>query len=228
MMAPFDGSGGPQQGQPGVGQHMQRGTLPPGLMPGNPSQPMPVGHQHPMNAPYGHRGNGMPGQPSYHHGGMTSQSPSRQGTFNPMPGNGQGGYSSHPPLHSPHQAPPPPPQGGPPMHHPMARQGMHHRNPLGGPQHGAPVAQGMPHLQNHHDPMRSSQHAQGGMPRQFMQQQAPPPQQPPQHHNRPPVGNSPGTWQSERDTPHRREMIQQMYVFKISYRDQLMLTAHLE
>jgi hypothetical protein len=234
MMAPFDGSGGPQQGQPGVGPHMQRGTLPPGLMPGNASQPMPVGHQHPMNGPYGHRGNGIPGQPPYHHGGIPSQSPSRQGTFNPMPGNGPGGYSSHPPLHSPHQPPPPPPpQGGPQMHHPMARQAMHnqHRNSLGGSvQHGAPVgmSQGMPqHMQQHHvDPMRSSQHSQGGMQRQFMQQpppsmqqqqqQIPQPQQQ-QQHNRPPPpppsANSSGTWQSERDTPHRREMIQQMYAF---------------
>lgn len=133
------------------------------------------------------------------------------------------------------------------MHHPMARQAMHHhRNSLGGPsQHGAPVgvSQGMPqgmpqHMQqqqHHVDPMRSSQHSQGGMPRQFMQQppqqqqqipQQPPPQQ--QQHSRPPPpsANSSGTWQSERDTPHRREMIQQMYDLFLFIDWQNFIVAH--
>jgi hypothetical protein len=112
------------------------------------------------------------------------------------------------------------------------RQAMRNqRNSLGGPgRHGDPV--GTSQGQENHDPMRSAQQhsLQDGMPRQFMQQPPPPvqpqqqqiPQQHQQQHNSwpapPPSAYSSGTWQeSERDTPDRREMIQQMYVFFCSF-----------
>lgn len=66
-----------------------------------------------------------------------------------------------------------------------------------------------------YDAMRNSQHSQGGMPprqqqpQYNMQQQPPPPQQ--NNHQQPPPPNNSvmsSSWQSERDTPHRREMIQ--------------------
>ena len=207
-MAPFDGSGIPPQGQPGVvGQPMQRGPMPPGHVPGNPSPVMP--HQHPMNPAYGHqhRGGGMPGQPPYHPGSMPSQSPGRPGSFNGMPG-GQG-YGAHHAMHSPHQSV----QGPPHMQPPMQRPGQQmHRGSMG-PQHGGMMGQtGMPpppSMQQHHD-MR----VQGGMPpnqQHYMQQQ----QQQQQTSQRSTSSQNvlAGNWQSESDTPHRRDMIQHMYVF---------------
>lgn len=215
-MAPFDASGVPQQGQPGVGQAMMRGSMPSGhVVQGNPPPTgMPMGH--PMNNPaynHQHRSGGMPGQPPpYHNSGMPSQSPVRQGNFGPPQG-----YSSHPPLHSPHQ--PGPPQMHPPMQRvPPPGQQMH-RGSLGSmgpappPHHG--VGPGMPmHMQqSHHDPMRSvSSHSQGNMqqqrqppPQQYMPQQ----QQQQQQHSQSMMN---GNWQSEKDTQHRRDMIQHMYV----------------
>lgn len=200
MMAPYDGSGVPQQGQPGgVGQPMQRGPMPPGHVPGNPS---PVMHQHPMNPAYGHqhRNGGMPGQAPYHPGGMQSQSPGRPGSFSGMPGGAQG-YGAHPSMHSPHQSV----QGPPHMQPPMQRPGQQmHRGSIG-PHNGGMMGQpGMPpppNMQQHHDAMR----AQGGMPpnqQHYMQQNS----------QRQPSNNNvmSGNWQSEKDTPHRREMIQHM------------------
>lgn len=224
-MAPFDGSGVPQQGQPGgVGQPMQRGPMPPGG--GHVGNPSPVGMPgggHPMSNPaYGHQhhNGGMSGQPPpYHPSGMPSQSPARQGNFNPMSSGGgpPQAYSTHPPLHSPHQS-------GPPMHPPMQRgpppqqQQQMHRGSLGPPSHHG-MGQGMPpHMQqHHHDPMRSVSHSQqGGMPQQrqqpqqqqYMQQQQQ--QNVSQHSTSSNVMS--GNWQSDKDTPHRREMIQHMYV----------------
>ena len=199
-MAPFDGSGVPPQGQPGgVGQPMQRGPMPPGHVPGNPSPVMP--HQHPMNPAYGHqhRGGGMPGQPPYHPGGLPSQSPGRPGNYNGMPG-GQS-YGAHHAMHSPHQSV----QQGPPHMQPsMQRPGQQmHRGSMG-LQHGGMMGQpGMPPPANMqlHD-MR----AQGGMPpnqQHFMQQ---PNNQRPSSSQNVMARN----WQSEQDTPHRREMIQHM------------------
>ena len=189
---------------------MQRGPMPPGHVQGNPSPVMPVGHQHPMNPAYGHqhRNGGMPGQPPpYHPSGMPSQSPARQGNFNPMAPGGPHGYSAHPPLHSPHQS-------GPPMHPPMQRPGQQmHRGSLGPPPPHHGMGQGMPpHMQNHRDVnvMRSaSSHSQGNMQRQQPQQQQYM-QQTSQHLTSSNVMS--GNWQSEKDTPHRREMIQHMYV----------------
>jgi hypothetical protein len=76
------------------------------------------------------------------------------------------------------------------------------------PHHG--MGQGMPmHMpQQHHDPMRSvSTHSQGGMQqsRQPSQQQYMQQQHPPQN-----MMNGSGNWQSQKDTPHRRDMIQNM------------------
>jgi hypothetical protein len=211
-MAPFDASGVPQQGQPNVAQQMMRSSMPPGhVVQGNPSSAgIPAGH--PMSNPaynHQHRNGVMPVQPpQYHSSGMPSQSPSRQGNFGPPQG-----YSSHPPLHSPHQS------GPPQMHPPMQRvpppgQQMH-RGSMGSmgpapPHHG--MGQGMPmHMQQqqHHDQMRSvSTHSQGGMQQPRQQQQ----QYIQQQHNQS-TGMTSGNWQSDKDTPHRRDMIQKMYVY---------------
>ena len=215
-MQAFDGSGGAQQPvQPGVGQHMQREPMPGHMQ--APSPAMNVGGHHPMNPPYGHHGGAMQGQqPPYHHGGMTSQSPGRQGNYNPMQGGGPVGYSSHPPLHSPPSQHAPAPMHAPPMQR-QAPGPMQHRVSMGGGHNGNGMGPGM-HMPNHHDQMRSSSHSRGGMPPgqppHFMAQQ-----QQPQHRPPPPpaqgqnVGQNnimAGSWQSDRDTPHRREMIQCM------------------
>lgn len=186
-MVPFDGSGGPQQGQPG----MPMPPMPPGHSQSTPSPVMQPGHHQPMNAPpYGHRNSlGMQGQPPF------MPSPARQGSFT---GGMQGGnqYSGHPPLHSPHQS-----QSVPPMGHPMPHpQQMQHRTSMTRPMPGM----GMQPMPNHHDSMRNS--SQGSHNRQS------------QHYNMGNANNSSapslsGGWQSDNDTPHRREMIQQMYVW---------------
>lgn len=216
-MMPFDGSGPPQQGQ-GVAPQMQM-PMPPGHGQANPSPGMPPGHHQPgppMNAPgpYGHRNSlTMPGQPPF----MPPPSPARQGSFTGSMSGGSVGppqYSGHPPLHSPHQSQGPP---GPPMHPSMGHQMQQHRGSMNrhggssgmGPQGGMhPGMMG----QSQHDPMRGS--SQGSHNRQ---QQQPPPQQQQQQQY---MGNSSansggggalaGSWQSDSDTPHRREMIQQM------------------
>jgi hypothetical protein len=186
MMLPFDASRPPQQGQPGVVPQMQQ-QMPPGHVEA-PSPVMPPGHHQSINPPpHGHRSAGaMPGQPPY----MQNPSPARQGSFTGMPGVVQ--YSSHPPMHSPHQS-----QRGPPMHPSMQRPGQQiHRGSM--VQSHAVMGQGMPPMQNH-DPMRPPS-AQGNVavPQQYRQQ----------HQAR---GNvMAGSWQSENDTPHRRDMIHHM------------------
>lgn len=178
---------------------MQRGPMPPSHMQGNPSS----GMGHPMGAPPyaapNHRNMSAP--QSHYHSGMPQPSPARQGNFNPMaagPPPQNNGYPTHPPpLHSPHQQQ---------MHMPPQRQ-MQHRPSIG-------MSNGMPY-----EPMRQQNVRP---PQQFMQQQQqPPPQQPPPPPPPPPQQNRAsqnppnvmaGGWQSENDTPHRREMIQRMYV----------------
>ena len=189
MMVPFDGNG-PQQGQPSVAQPpLPRPPMPPGQH-GVPSQGMPPGHHQQMNPPpYGHRNSGgMPGQPHY----MPPQSPAnaRQTSFGSMPGNG-GQYSSHPPLHSPHQQ-----QGGPPpmpphpnMAHP---QQMHRSNSLSR-QHSANMGQAMPMPGQHEQRMSSNSQGSHNRQQQYMGS-----------------SSAAGNWQSDKDTPHRRDMIQHM------------------
>jgi hypothetical protein len=200
MMVPFDGSGPPQQVQPGVGPPMQRPQMPQGHVQA-PSPVMPPGHHQPMNAPpYGHQHRNpgvMPGQSPY----MQNPSPARQGSFTGMPGGGQ--FSSHPPLHSPHQS-----QGGPPMHPSMQRPGQQmHRGSMG--RSHAAMGQGMPPMQNH-DSMRPPS-SQGNMTMQQQQYRQQHQQQQNQNQSRGAVStNMMYTWRSENDTPHRREMIHHM------------------
>lgn len=185
MMAPFDQQGGPQQGPPQVASHMQRPPphMPHGHNPGMP-QGMPPGHHQPMNPPPHYRGS-MPGQPHY-----MPQSPA-----NHAPPNGYGQYSSHPPLHSP-------PQGGPPhmpphMAHP---QQMQRTNSMGGGHPGMRVMP-PPHMPQH-DSMRNN--SQGGHNRSQPYSSA--------TGNSSSSGGPGGSWQSEKDTQYRREMIHHMYV----------------
>jgi hypothetical protein len=204
-MVPFDGQG-PQQGQPAVAPpSLSRGPMPPGHGPSAPSPGGQMHHQAMNPPPFARRGSasGMPGQPPFP---IPPQSPAnRQGSFNNMPSGGQ--YSSHPPLHSPHQQ-----QGGPPpiLPHPSIphpSQQLHRNNSMNR-QHG--MGQ-MPPMPNQHD-MRASQqsNSQGNHSRQ-------------QYMGSSGGGGSggggsggggsgglSGSWQSDKDTPHRREMIQHM------------------
>lgn len=208
MMMPFDGTGAPQQGQPGVAPQMGMPPMPPGHGQPNPSPGMPPGHHQPMNAPppYGHRNSlTMPGQPPF----MPPPSPARQGSFTGSMSGGSVGppqYSGHPPLHSPHQSQ----QMHPSMGHPgqmqhrtsMSRHGSSGMGPQGG---NYPMMN-----QSQHDHSMRGSSMQGSRSRQQPQQQ--------QQY----MGNSSsgsggggggglaGSWQSDSDTPHRREMIQQM------------------
>lgn len=186
-MVPFDGAGPPQQ-QPGVApQPIPRPPMPPGHGQAAPSPVMqPHGHHQAMNA-YGHRASGsMPGQP----GPYMPPSPARQGSFSGSLPGPSAPYQGHAPLHSPHQS-----QGGPPPMHPPHQMPPHRPNV---PRTHSGMGQGMP-MQPQHD-MRVSQGA-----RQQQQQQ----------HMGAPGGSGggaglSGSWQSDSDTPHRREMIQQM------------------
>ena len=210
-MAPFDGHSGvpPNGGPPG-----SRGMQGPGQA--HTPQHNPQGMMHaPPPYPYQHRGSvGMPpGQPGPH--GMPPQSPaaSRQGSFNAGMHGGPGGYSGHPPLHSPHQS------GGMPPHPAMAQQ-MHaaaRNGHLGGSQHSA-MSQQMPH--NSHDAMRNaSSNNSHSRHQQYMNNSS----------NSGGGGggsggnnsgggsmSAGGNWQTDKDTPHRREMIQHMYVAFVS------------
>jgi hypothetical protein len=192
-MVPFDGQG-PQQGQPAVAPPplSRGGPMPPGHGPPGPSPGGQMHHQN-MHPPHFSRrdssGGMPPGQPPFP---IQPQSPAaRHGNFNNMPPNG-GQYSSHPPLHSPHQQ-----QGGPPpiLPHPSIphpSQQLHRNNSMNR-QHG--MGQ-MPPMANQHE-MRASS-SQGNHSRQQYMSSS---------------GGSAGlsgSWQSDKDTPHRREMIQHM------------------
>jgi hypothetical protein len=179
---------------------MQRPQMPPGHVQG-PSSVMPPGHHQTMNPPpYGHQHRSpavMPGQQPY----MQNPSPARQGSFTGMPG---GQYSSHPPLHSPHQ-----PQGGPQMHPSMQRPAQQmHRGSIG--RTHAAMGQGMPPMQGH-DPMRPPS-SQGNMTMQQPQYRQQQQQQQQQPQSRGPNSGilTGGSWQSDQYTPHRREMIHHM------------------
>ena len=213
MMVPFDGSGAPGQqgGQGGPGgvappQPMQMPMGPGGgpQGPGGPGAPMgmpqgPHQHQHPsMNAggPYGHRNSltmpGGPGQPPHF---MPPSPATRQGSFT---GSMPGAY--HPPLHSPHHQP----QGGPPggVMHPGMQQMQQHRSSfsrdhmmgqggvmppnMGSNQHGDMRNSSQGRQQSYASGGGGSSGGGGGS------------------------GGLNGSWQSDSDTPHRREMIQQM------------------
>jgi len=209
MMVPFDGQG-PQQGQPSVAPPpLQRGPMPPGHGPAAPSPGGQMHHQ-PMNPPpFARRTSGgtMPGQPPFP---IPQQSPaSRQPSFSNMPNGGGGGgpqYSSHPPLHSPHQQQEQQQQqqqGGPPpiLPHPSIphpSQQLNRNNSMNRQQHS--MGQ-MPSMPNQHEQMRSSS-SQGSHSRQQQQQQ--------QYMASSSSTGLGGNWQSDKDTPHRREMIQHM------------------
>lgn len=78
-----------------------------------------------------------------------------------------------------------------------------HRGSMG-PSHSA-MGQGMPPMQNH-DPMRPPSSQGMSMPQQQYAQR--PPHQPAQRSASSSVMG--GSWQSDKDTPHRREMIHHM------------------
>lgn len=195
----FDGSGGVQQGQP---PQQLRPPMPPGHVQASPSGVMPPGHHQGMGGPPYHRGSsGMQQQGHY----MPSPS-QRQSSFGGgMPPNGNQ-FSSHPPLH----------QGQGPMH-PMGHPGQIQHHPQ--MQRQPSSSMGMPPMQG--QPQHEMRNGQRPPPPQQQQQQqygnmnnnqGPPPPQ----NQQPPPQQQPGSvntnWQSERDTPHRRDMIQHMYV----------------
>jgi hypothetical protein len=193
-MVPFDGQG-PQQGQPAVAPApLSRGTMPPGHGPPGPSPGGQMHHQsmHPPHFSRRESSGGMPGQPPFP---IQPQSPAsqRHGNFNNMPNGGQ--YSSHPPLHSPHQQ-----QGGPPpiLPHPSIphpSQQLHRNNSMNR-QHGMGQMPPMPNQQ--HEMRASNSQGQGNHNRQqYMGSSGG-------------SGGLSGNWQSDKDTPHRREMIQHM------------------
>jgi hypothetical protein len=184
--------------------------MPPGH--GGPPGPSPGGQMHHQNMhpPHFQRresSGGMPGQPPFP---IQPQSPAsqRHGNFNNMPPNG-GQYSSHPPLHSPHQQ-----QGGPPpiLPHPSIphpSQQLHRNNSMNRQQHGMGQQQ-MPPMPNQQQQQQHEMRAQSNSQQQQQQQQQ-------GNHNRQQYmgssggsGGLSGSWQSDKDTPHRREMIQHM------------------
>lgn len=200
-MAPFDGPGGPQNGNPAVAPPPL--ARPPPLAPpghGQHNQMQPHhGGPPPMNThPSYHPRNPQMGMPPY---GMPPQSPagSRQASFGGMHGGNQ--FSNHAPLHSPHQQ-----SGGMQPHHmqqqqqqqppqPPQQQGMHRTGSSMNRQgHSMPM----------HEMRNSSSNSHAG--RQQGQQQ---------HYMNQNSGGSGGmgsggNWQSDKDTAHRREMIQHM------------------
>jgi E1A/CREB-binding protein len=212
-MAPFDGNGGPQQGNPGVQPLQQRPPMPPGH-PGMPNQGMPPGHHRPMNPPhYTHQNSGnmggMPGQPPPPYPMPQSPANGRQPSYSGMPQN-PGQYSSHPPLHSPrqHQGGPPPPQMHPNIPHPSHPQQQMHRTGSMGRSTSSSMGHAMPPMQQ--DPMRGS-NSQGTHSRHHQQQQF-------VSTSNGMGGSGPsGNWQSDNDTPHRREMIQ--HILKLLKKD---------
>lgn len=188
MMVPFDTPGGPPQGN-APPQPMQRPPMPmPPHHPHHPHHPQHP-HAHPMNAPPPHayaRTQSQQGMPPY---GQSMPSPAqRPNNFN-MPNNAPG-YSSHPPLHSPHQGGPPPPYG------------IQRKSSLGGSGRGVAMMGSTSTSSAHEDAMRSSSSA-GAHQRHYPQQQQGAQQ-----------GASAGmiksSWQSDKDTPHRRDMIHHM------------------
>jgi len=172
-----------QSGAPQQGQQPLRPPMPQGHVQPGASVGMQTTHAMNPNA-YAHRGNtGMPSQPY-----IPPSQAQRNGSFTAgsMHPNGTH-FSSHPPLH----------QNAAPMH-PMNQ--MHH--PQMGRQHSNMQAMPMPgHDMRNAGPMHRQPQ---GQPQQYMNQQPshPPPQQQQQSMN--------GSWQSERDTPHRRDMIHHM------------------
>lgn len=221
MMAPFDGPGGPQNGNPAVAPPPL--ARPPNMQPNQQHQGMhqqhqggggnggggPMGHH---GGPYGqpHHGS-MQQMPPHQYGGMPSQSPAnaagRQGSYGGGGPRGMHGnqFSGHPPLHSP--------QGMPP--HPGMQQPLH-RNSSG---MSSQSMRGMPMA---HDAMRSNSNnthtsrgqygmdnsaSMGGSGRGTSMGG------PPGNNNSNSSGGTSGgggNWQSDKDTPHRRDMIQHM------------------
>lgn len=200
MMAPFDGPGGPPNGQvapPALAR-------PPPMAPNQPNQGL---HQHqgaggPMNhhgGPYGHSGHSRSMQQMHY--GMPPSPAGRQsyGSARGMIGNQ---FSGHPPLHSPHQ------QGGPPGMPPHPGMQMHHNSSMPPQQPPQPPMRGTGIPMAPHDAMRSSNsnNSHGNRGHYGLDGSS--------NNNMGGSGRGggapAGSWQSDKDTPHRRDMIQQM------------------
>ena len=207
-MFPNDPMGNPQQHPGGVtAPPMPPPPMGPGQHNSGPSPVMPPQHhQQPMNAPFPHpqrrHSSGMPGQ--FPH--MPPQSPAggRQPSFGSMPGGHQ--PYSHPPMQSPATQQQPGPMPG--MHHNMGRrtsntmQSSHSHNPMGMPMPGP-----------QHDMMRPPSNSyQQHVPPQGVNQRGNPMNSSMSASNNSVGGSmaSSSGWQSDKDTPHRREMIQHM------------------
>ncbi|CAB9517362.1 Probable histone acetyltransferase HAC-like 1 [Seminavis robusta] len=211
-----DPMGNPQQHPGGV---TAPPMPPPPMGPGHQTAPSPVmppqhHHQQPMNPPFPHpqrrHSSGMPGQFAPH--GMPPQSPAggRQPSFGNMPG-GHQPYGSHPPMQSPAT-----------QQQPGHMQGMHpnlgRRQSNSMPGSHSHQQMGMPMPGPQHDSMRppSNSHQQ-----QFRQNVNPMNSNMGSHNSMGNPNNSGSMnssgWQSEKDTPHRREMIQ--HIVKLLKKD---------
>jgi hypothetical protein len=197
-MVPFDGTTTAQQQQSsqhrGVAPSMPRPPMAPAHH-GAPSPAMPQQHHgQSMNAGYQHpnvhrqHSTGMPGQPNF---SIPPSPSSRQNSFGGVPSGGvhyqPHAQSSHHPMRSP-AAPHQQQQG----HHSMA------------PMHSQPGQASHAH-QSHpqHMGVGSGQSQHPNMGSGAMQDN--------RQRNYVATGMN-GNWQSDKDMPHRREMIQQMYV----------------
>jgi hypothetical protein len=190
-MVPFDGTTAQQQSsQHGVAPSMPRPPMAPGHH-GAPSPAMSQQHHgQSMNAGYQHpnihrqHSTGMPGQPNF----SISPSPSsRQNSFGGMPSGGvhyqNHAQSSHHPMRSPtaHQQQ---------SHHSMSQ--MHSQPVQASHSHQShPQHMGMGSGSSQHPNMGSGV-MQDNRQRSYV------------------ATGMNGNWQSDKDMPHRREMIQQM------------------
>ena len=195
-MVPVDGTSAQQQSsQGGLAPSMSRQPMAPGHH-GVPSPAMPPQHHgQSMNAGYYpniHRqhSSGIPGQPNF---SIPPSPSSRQNSFNGMPSGGvhyqNHTQSSHHPMRSPavHQQ-----QG----HHSMTQ--MHAQPAQASHAHQShPQHMGMGSGPSQHPNMGSGA-MQDSRQRSYV------------------AAGMNGNWQSDKDTQHRREMIQQMYVFSQS------------
>lgn len=191
-MVPFDGATGQQSSQHGgVGPSMPRPPMPPGHH-GNPSPGMPQQHHgQSMNAGYQHpnmhrqHSSGMPGGPNF---SIPPSPSSRQNSFGGVPGGG-GHYQAHS-QSSHHQ------MRSPATHQQHGHHGMQMHSQ---PSQGSHSHQSIPQHMGMGSGGSSQQHpnmGSGGM-------------QDNRQRNYIATGMN-GNWQSDKDMPHRREMIQQM------------------
>lgn len=194
-MVPFDGTSAQQQAsQHGAASSMPRQPMAPGHH-GVPSPAMPPQHHgQSMNTGYQHpnihrqHSSGMPGQPNF---SIPPSPSSRPNNFSGMPSGGVHYQNHAPSSHHPMRSPAVHQQQG---HHSMTQ--MHAQPAQASHAHQShPQHMGMGSGQSQHPNMGSGS-MQDSRQRNYV------------------AAGMNGNWQSDKDTQHRREMIQQMYVFR--------------